>query len=101
MNIGLYHRGINAQTLAVFQAELDGGLDHSLIDGLHGSRGEPGEGPVEGIVFGYAMTVEVGKAPQGVAIVDAFAQLAIIPVLDAHEDEGAQGLRGGDAAAPG
>jgi hypothetical protein len=47
------------------------------------------------------MAVEVGKAAQGIAVVDAFAQLAIIPVLNAHEDEGAQGLRGGDAAAPG
>src|ERR1039457_5691060 len=101
MDVGFHHRGVDAQLLAVFQAELDRTLDHGLVDGLHGGRGEPVEGAVEGVVLGYAMAVEVGKAAPGIAIVDAFAQLAIVPVFDAHEDERAQGLRGGDAAASG
>src|ERR1039458_5704634 len=50
---------------------------------------------------GHTMAVEVGKAAQGIAVINAFAQLAIVRVLDAHQDEGAQGLRGGDAAASG
>jgi hypothetical protein len=52
-------------------------------------------------VLGHAPAVEVGKAAQGIAVVDAFAQLAIVPVLDAHQDEGAQGLGGGDPVASG
>src|ERR1700693_5921738 len=99
MNVSFYHRGIDAQLLAVFQAELDGTLDHSPVDSLHGGWREPVEGAVEGVVLGHAMAVEVGEGAQGIAIVDAFAQLAIVPVLDAHQDEGTQSLRGGDAAA--
>src|ERR1022692_2155024 len=101
MNVGLHHRGVHAQLLAIFQAELDGTLDHGLVDGLHGGRGEPVKGAVEGVVLGHTMAVEVGKAAQGIAVINAFAQLAIVRVLDAHQDEGAQGLRGGDAAASG
>jgi hypothetical protein len=56
---------------------------------------------IAGVVLGYTLAVEVGEAAQGKAVVDAFPQLAIIPVLDAHQDKGAQGLRGGDAAAAG
>jgi hypothetical protein len=56
---------------------------------------------VKGIVFGHGMAVKVGKAAQRVAVIDAFAQLAVIPVLDAHENQRAQSLRGGDAVAPG
>src|ERR1039457_7539906 len=77
----------SSDLLAIFQAELNGGLDHGLVDGLHGGRGEPVKGAVEGVVLGYTMAVEVGKAAQGIAVVDAFAQLAIVPVLDAHQDE--------------
>ena len=73
----------------------------SLVDGFQGGRGEPVEGAVESIVPGNGVAVEIGKAAQGKAIVDAFAQLAIIPVLDAHENQRAQGLRGGNAVAPG
>src|SRR5215472_15621560 len=81
MNIGFHHGGIDAQLLAIFQAELDGGLDHSLIDRLHRVRGKPIEGTVESIMLGHAVAVEVGKGAQGIAVVDAFAQFAIIPVL--------------------
>ena len=87
--------------LAIFQAELDGGLDHGPVDGLQGGRGEPVKGAVEGIVLGHALAVEVGKVAQRIAVVDAFAQLAIVPVFDAHQDEGAQGLGGGDSATSG
>src|ERR1035438_2645804 len=56
---------------------------------------------LKAVVLRHAMAVEVGKAAQGKAVVNAFAQLAIIPVFDAHQDEGAQGLRGSDATASG
>ena len=101
MNVGFHYRGVDAQLLAVFQTELDGGLDHGLVDGLQRGRGESVEGAVEGVVLGNQVAVELGKAAQGIAVVDAFAQFAIVPVLDAHESQRAQGLRGGDAVAPG
>jgi hypothetical protein len=51
--------------------------------------------------WGDAVAVELRKAAQRVAIVNALAQFAIVPVLDAHESQRAQGLGGGDAVAPG
>ena len=99
MDIGFHYGSIDAQPLAIFQTELDGGLDHRLIDRLQGGGSEPVEGTVESIMLGHAMTVEVRKGAQGMAVIDAFAQLAIIPVFDAHKDERAQGLCRGNAVA--
>src|SRR5271165_4086228 len=65
------------------------------------AAGESVEGAVEGVMFGYTVAIEVGKRAQGKPIIDAFAQLAVIPVLDTHENERAQGLRGGDSIAAG
>ena len=64
-----------------------------LIDGFQGGGGEPDKGAVEGIVFGDGAAEELGELPQGIAIGDAFAQLAIVPVFDAHQGQGAQHLR--------
>src|SRR6266496_2531079 len=47
------------------------------------------------------MAAKLGKEAQRVAIVDAVAQFAIVPVLDAHESQRAQSLRGRDAVASG
>ena len=101
MNVGFHYRGVDTEFLAVFQTELDGSLDHGLIDGLHRGRGESVEGAIEGVVLRDAMAVKLGKAAQRVAVVDTFAQFPIVPVFDAHEDERAQGLGGRDAATAG
>ena len=101
MNIGFHDRGIDAEFLAVFQTELDGRLDHGLVDGFQRGRCESVEGPVEGVVLGDKVAVKLRKSAQCVAIVDALAQFALVPVLDAHESQRAQGLRGSDAVAPG
>lgn len=52
-------------------------------------------------MLGHALAAEVRKAAQGIAVIDAFAQLAIIPVFDTHEDERAQSLRRSDPVAAG
>jgi hypothetical protein len=44
-------------------------------------------------VFGDGAAEELGELPQGIAISDAFAQLAVVPVFDAHQGQGAQHLR--------
>ena len=87
MDVGCHHRGVDAQLLAIFQAELNGALDYGRVDRLHGGWGESIEGTVESSMLGPAMTVEVRKGAQGMAVIDAFPQLAILPVLDAHEAE--------------
>ncbi len=63
MNVRLHYPGIDAQVPAVFQAELDGGLDYSLVDGLHGGWGKSREGAVEGVVLGDAMAVDWQAGP--------------------------------------
>src|SRR5450631_695584 len=98
---GFHYRGVDAEFLAVFQAELDGRLNHGLVDGFQRGRRESVEGPVEGVVLGDKVAVKLREAAQRVAIVDTLAQFAIVPVLDAHESQRAQGLRGSDAATPG
>jgi len=93
--------GIHAQLLAIFQTELDSGLHYRPVDGLHGGWGEAVESAVEGIVLGHELAIEVRKGAQGIAVLDAFAPLAIVPVLDAHEHERAPGLRRGNPVAAG
>src|SRR6266536_3420187 len=101
MNVGFHYRGVDAEFLAVFQAELHRRLDYGLVDGFQRGWRESVEGPVEGVVLGDQVAVKLRESAQGVAIVDALAQFAIVPVLDAHESQRTQGLRGGDAASPG
>src|SRR5712691_5474894 len=101
MNVGFHYRGVDAEFLAVFQTEFHGALDHKLVDGLERGWSEPVEGPVEGVVLGDRVAIKLGKPAQRVAIVDAVAQVAIIPILDAHENKRAQGLRRSDAVAAG
>ena len=98
MDIGFDSRGIDAELLAVFQAEFHGGLHDELIDGCQRGRGEPVEGPIESIVLGNSVTIELRKGAQREAIVDAIAQVAVVQVLDTHENQRAQGLLRGDAA---
>jgi hypothetical protein len=101
VNVGFHHRGVNPEFLAVFHPECHGRLDHGLVDALERGRGEPVEGSVEGVVLGDRETVKLSKSAQRVAIVDAVAQFAIVPVLDAHESQRAQYLRGSNAVASG
>src|SRR2546422_5069937 len=101
MNVGFHHRGVDAESLAVFQPQLDSRLDHELIDITKRLRRKSVEGAVERILLGDGLAVKLGKAAQREAIVDALLQFAIIPVLDAHENQRAEHLRGSDAVASG
>ena len=44
-------------------------------------------------MLGHRPAIEVRELAQGVAVGDPFAQFAILPVLDPHEDQGTQHLR--------
>ena len=83
MNVGLYDRRVHAKFLAIFQAQIHRCLHHQLIDGLQRLGSQPVKGPVEGTVLRYRLTVEICELAQRVPVGDAFAQLAIIPVLGA------------------
>jgi hypothetical protein len=50
-------------------------------------------------MLGHILAVEIGELAQRYPIGDAFAQLAIIPVLQAHQNKRAQHLRRDEAAA--
>src|ERR1700746_1900278 len=94
MNIGLNDSGVDAKFVGILQPQIAPRLYHQLIDRLQCLWGESIESAIEGMVFGYRFAEKVGEATQGIAIVDAFAQFAIVPVLDPHKNEGAQDLGG-------
>src|SRR5215471_13495436 len=83
MNVGFNDCGIGTKLLAVLQVEFHGCLHYGSIDGLQRGRGKPVEGAVESIVHGYGVTVELRKTAQSKPVVDALAQFAVVPVLDA------------------
>ena len=92
MNVGLYNCRVDAKFLAIFQARIHGRLHHQLIDGLQRLGSQPMKGAVKRIVLGHRLAVKIRELTQGVAVGDPLAQFAVIPILDAHEDEGAQNL---------
>jgi hypothetical protein len=93
------HRGVEAQLAAVLHGELHGGFNDQIVNGLERRRRQPVEAAVEGVMLGHLLAVEIGERSPRYAIGDAFAQLAIIPVLHPHQNQRAQHLRGGEAAA--
>ena len=64
MNVGLHHRGVDTQLLAVLQSELDGRLHHQIIDRLERLGREPIEAAVERIVSRHRQTIEVRELAQ-------------------------------------
>jgi hypothetical protein len=101
VDVGFHDGGVGAKFFAVLQSESDRGQHHVLVDGFESGGSESDEGAVEGIVLGDRVAEELRELPQGIAVGDAFAQLAIVPVLDAHQGQGAQHLRGIESVAAG
>jgi len=98
MNVGLDHRGVDPQLGAVLQAKRHRRLNHQIIDGFERCRRQPVEAAVEGVMLGHRIAVEIGELTQRQAVGDPLAQLAIIPVLEAHQHQRAQHLRRRQAA---
>jgi hypothetical protein len=99
MNVSLDHRGVDPQLTTVLQAQLHGDSNNDIIDVFECLWRQPIDAAVEGIVLGYLVAVEISELPQGHSVGDALAQLAIIPVLDAHQKERAHHLTRGEAVA--
>jgi hypothetical protein len=70
MNVGLHHRGVDPQLAAVLHAELHGSPHDEVIYGLEHRRRQP----VEGVMLGHILAVEIGELAQRYPIGDAFAQ---------------------------
>src|SRR5712691_12284673 len=64
MNVGLHHRGVDAQLLAVLQSELDRCLHHQIIDRLERLGREPIEAAMERIVSRHRQTIEIRELAQ-------------------------------------
>jgi hypothetical protein len=52
MNVGLHHRGVDAQLLVILQSEFDHRLHHQIIDCLQCLGRQPIEAAMERIVSG-------------------------------------------------
>src|SRR3984893_2101400 len=102
MNVSLDDRGVDTQLRAVLQSKIDCRLNHQVIDRFERLRRQPIEAAAERIVLGYRITVQVSKLTQQQAVGDPFTQFAIVPVLDAYENQRAQNLlrRQSTATAP-
>src|SRR6266702_1780460 len=92
MNVSLDDRGVDTQFRAILQSKIDCCLNNQVIDGFESLRCQSDEAALKRVVFGHPRAVEVSKLTQHQSVGDPFAQLAIVPVLDAHENQRAQGL---------
>jgi hypothetical protein len=101
MDVSFDNGRIDAQFLAVFQPESNGGLNDQFVDLLERRWREPVKGPVESIMFGNALAVETSESPQSISVSNSFSQFAVIPVLHSLEDKRAKYLWCREAIAPG
>ena len=93
MNVGLHHRSVDPQLHTVLQSELDRRLNDQVVDRFQRLRSQTDEPALEGVVLRHRRAVEVGEPTQRQSVRDAFTQLAIVPVLDPHQNQRAQNLR--------
>ena len=100
VDVRFHHHGVDPQLAGVFEPELDKGRQDGLVQLAHGLRPQPRKAALESIGLGDLATAEAGELPQGIAVGDAFAQLAIGPILDAPQHERPQHLHGPQPAAP-
>src|SRR6516164_2965479 len=92
MDVGLHHCCIDTQLLAVLQSEVDGRLHHQFIDRPKRLGRQPIEAAVERVMSRHRHTIEVRELAQCVSIGNPLAQFAIVPILDAHQNQRAQDL---------
>ena len=65
MNVGMHHRGVDAQFRAVLQSKIDRCLNHQIIDGFERLRRKPIEAAIERIVFARRGAIAAsGRGPQ-------------------------------------
>jgi hypothetical protein len=83
----------------ILQTKLGRCLNHQIIDGFECRRRQPVEAAFERVMLGHRIAAEIGELTQRQSVGDRSAQLAIIPVLDPHQNQRAQHLWRRQAAA--
>src|ERR1700686_2643240 len=92
VNVSLYHRSVDPQLRAVVQSELDRRTNRQVVDRFQRLWCQTDEAALKGVVFRHRRAVEVGELTQRQSIRNAFAQLAIVPVLEPHQNQRPQDL---------
>src|SRR3974390_1729836 len=92
MNVGLYHRSVDPQLRAVLQSKLDRRPNHQIVDRLQRPWRQTDEAALKGVMLRHRRAVEVGELTQRQSIRNTLAQLAIVPVLEPHQNQRAQDL---------
>src|SRR6266436_4037069 len=92
MDVGLHHRSVDPQLRAVFQSEVDRCPNHQIVDRSQRLWGQTDEATLKGVMLRHRRAVEVGELTKRQSICDAFTQLAIVPVLEPHQNQRAQNL---------
>jgi hypothetical protein len=99
MDVGLHHRGVDPQLRTILQSELDRRPNHQVVDGFERLRCQSDEAALKRVVLGHRRAVEVGELTQRQSVGDPLAQLAIVPVLEPHQNQRAQDLSRRQSAA--
>src|SRR6516162_2154501 len=81
------------QLSTVLQSELDRCPNHQIVDHSQRLWGQTDEATLKGVMLRHRRAVEVGELTKRQSICDAFTQLAIVPVLEPHQNQRAQNLR--------
>ena len=92
MNVGLHHCGVDPQLRTVLQSKLDRRSNHHVVNRFQRLRCQSDEATLKRIVFRHRCAVEVGELTQRQSVGDPLAQLAIVPVLEPHQNQRAQEL---------
>jgi hypothetical protein len=87
VNIGFDNGRVNAQFLAVLQAQVDSGFDYGIVDSLKCCRSKPVKSSIESIMFGNTIAIKTRESPQCIPVRDPFTQFSVIPVLDPHQGQ--------------
>jgi hypothetical protein len=92
VNVSLDNGRIDAQFLAVFQAESDSGFDNDFVDRFKRLWGKPVKSPVESVMLGDGLAVKTSESAQCISVCDPFSQFTVIAVFDPHQGQRAQHL---------
>src|SRR6201993_1690992 len=92
MNVGLHHCRVDPQLSTVLQSELDRCSNHQIVDRSQRFWGQTDKATLKGVMLRYRRAVEVSELTKRQSIYDAFTQLAIVPVLEPHQNQRAQDL---------
>ena len=88
MDVRLHDCRVDSEPLAIFEPKIHRRFYHQIVDGLERLGSQLVKSTMEGVVLRHRSAVELGEAAQGEAVGDPFPQFAIIPTLDAHQDQG-------------